>query len=117
MDHPSYNAIRMKVTTIENVIQSENVYKYIEWQKNTTKKVLDFSNKYRLKDAELMKKISNGDKKTVALKLKAEEVETELYNITDDPYEMDNLLYYKPEKYKILSLQLKSAMRDIILKK
>jgi N-acetylglucosamine-6-sulfatase len=117
MDHPSYNAIRMKVTTIENVIQSENVYKYIEWQKNTTKKVLDFSNKYRLKDAELMKKISNGDKKTVALKLKAEEVETELYNITDDPYEMDNLLYYKPEKYKTLSLQLKSVMRDIILKK
>ena len=117
LDHPTYNAIRMKVTTIENGIQKENVYKYIEWQKNTSKKVLDFSNKYRMKDVELMKKIADGDEKTLALKLKAETVETELYNLTEDPYEMDNLLYYKPEEYKSLSLQLKSAMREIILKK
>ena len=49
--------------------------------------------------------------------MKAEEVETELYNLTDDPYEMDNLLYYKPEEYKDMAMQLKLAMREIILKK
>ncbi len=116
MDHPTYNALRMKVTIIENGIQNENTYKYIEWQKNTSKKVLEFSNKFRMKDVELLKKIAVGDEKTLALKLKAEAVETELYNLKEDPYEMDNLLYYKPEEYKTLTLQLKSAMRDIILK-
>jgi hypothetical protein len=70
-----------------------------------------------MKDAELMKKIASGDEKTILLKLKAEEVETELYNLTEDPYEMDNLLYYKPEEFKSLSLQLKSVMREIIFKK
>jgi hypothetical protein len=114
MDHPTYNALRIKVTTLEKGIQ--NVYKYIEWQKNTSKKVLGFSNKYRMKDKELMKKIADGDEKTLALKLKAEEVETELYNLTEDPYEMDNLLYYKPAEYKELIQQLKLTMRDIILK-
>lgn len=117
MDHPTYNAIRMKVTTTENGVQKVNVYKYIEWQKNTGKKILNFSNLYRDKDPELMKKIATGDKKIVALKVKAEEVETELYNLTDDPYEMDNLLYYKPEEYKDMAMQLKLAMREIILKK
>ncbi len=117
MDHPTYNALRIKVITLENGIQNENVYKFIEWQKNTTKKVLEFSNRFRMKDTELMKKIAEGDEKTLALKTKAEEVETELYNLTEDPYEMDNLLYYKPEVYKALSLQLKSVMREIILNK
>jgi predicted ATPase len=117
MDHPTYNALRIKVITLENGIQNENVYKFIEWQKNTTKKVLEFSNRFRMKDTELMKKIAEGDEKTLDLKTKAEEVETELYNLTEDPYEMDNLLYYKPEVYKALSLQLKSVMREIILNK
>ncbi|MBK8351593.1 MAG: sulfatase-like hydrolase/transferase [Saprospirales bacterium] len=115
--HPSYNAIRMKVTTIENGVEKATIYKYIEWQKNTSKKILDFSNKYRMKDAELMKKIAENDEKTMALKLKAEEVETELYNLTEDPYEMDNLLYYKPKEYNDLAQQLKFAMREIILKR
>lgn len=117
LDHPSYNAIRMKVTTIENGVEKATIYKYIEWQKNTSKKILDFSNKYRMKDAELMKKIAENDEKTMALKLKAEEVETELYNLTEDPYEMDNLLYYKPKEYNDLAQQLKFAMREIILKR
>ena len=116
MDHPTYNAIRMKVTAIENGAQKETTYKYIEWQKNTSKKVLDFSNKYRMKNPELMSRISSGNKKTLELKLKAEEVETELYDLTVDPFEMDNLLYYKPDKFKELAAQLKSAMRKIILK-
>jgi hypothetical protein len=116
MDHPTYNAIRMKVTAIENGAEKKTTYKYIEWQKNTSKRVLDFSNKYRMKNAELMSRISSGNKKTLQLKSKAEEVETELYNLTTDPYEMDNLLYYKPDEFKELAAQLKSAMRKIILK-
>ncbi len=117
MDHPTYNAIRMKVRSAENGIQKETIYKYIEWQKNTNKKVLNFSNKFRLKDPELMRMISAGDIKTLKLKAKAEEVETELYNLTEDPYEMDNLLYYKPVENKELAAQLKSAMLEISIKK
>lgn len=117
MDHPTYNAIRMKVKTTSNGVQKENTYKYIEWQNNTNKKVLDFCNKLRMKDPELMLKISSGDKKTMQLKSMAEEVETELYDLTTDPYEMDNLLYYKPDDYKELAAQLKSAMLEIIAKK
>ncbi len=118
MDHPTYNAIRMKLTAIENGAQKETTYyKYIEWQKNTSKKVLDFSNKFRLKDPKIMGLIASGDKKTLKLKAQAEEVETELYDLTIDPYEMDNLLYYKPDGYKELAVQLKSAMLEIIMKK
>lgn len=116
MDHPTYNAIRIKVMSTLDGIQNQNIYKYIEWQKNTNKKVLDFSNKFRMKDSELMRKISSGDNKTLKLKSKAEEVETELYDLTADPYEMDNLLYYKPDDYKQLAAQLKSAMLKIIFK-
>lgn len=61
--------------------------------------------------------ISTGDKKTLKLKAKAEEVETELYDLTEDPNEMDNLLYYKLDVYKELAAQLKSAMLEIIIKK
>ena len=117
MDHPTYTAIRMKVTGIENGAQKETTYKYIEWQKNTTKKVLNFSNKFRMKDPEIMDLIASGDKKTLKLKAQSEEVETELYDLTVDPYEMDNLLYYKPDGYKELAVQLKSAMLEIIMKK
>jgi hypothetical protein len=116
MDHPTYNAIRMKVKTPSNGVQKEHTYKYIEWQKNTSKKVLDFSNQYRMKNPELMSRISSGNKKTMKLKTMAEEVETELYDLTTDPYEMDNLLYYKPDEYKELAAQLKSAMLEIIAK-
>jgi len=116
LDEPSYNAIRMKVKTEMNGISEERVYKYMEWQKNPTKKVLKFSDRYRQKDPELMAKIASGNKKTLALKAKAEEVETELYDLTEDPYELDNLLYYKPEEYKDLAWQLKMAMREIILR-
>jgi predicted nuclease of restriction endonuclease-like (RecB) superfamily len=70
-----------------------------------------------MKDPELMLKIISGDKKTMKLKSMAEEVETELYDLTTDPYEMDNLLYYKPDEYKELAAQLKSAMLEIIAKK
>lgn len=117
MDHPTYNAVRMKVTAIKNGSQKETIYKYIEWQKYTNKKILDFSNRFRLKDPELMLMISTGDKKTLKLKAKAEEVETELYDLTEDPNEMDNLLYYKLDVYKELAAQLKSAMLEIIIKK
>jgi hypothetical protein len=117
MDHPSYNAIRMKVTTTENGVATEHVFKYIEWQRHTSKKVLNFSDQFRSKDNTILQKINVGDAKTISLKLKSEEVETELYDITVDPYEMDNLLYYQPEQYKSLALQLKTAMRTIILKK
>ena len=72
---------------------------------------------FRSKDPVILQNIAAADKKTLALKDKAAEVETELYDLTEDPYEMDNLLYYKPEEYKSLASQLKLAMRDIILKK
>jgi hypothetical protein len=70
-----------------------------------------------MKDLEIMDLIASGDKKTLKLKAQAEEVETELYDLTVDPYEMDNLLYYKPDGYKELAVQLKSAMLEIIMKK
>jgi|GEM_PF-1035802 len=117
LDHPTYNAIRMKVTTTENGKPKEQVFKYIEWQQNCKRKVLHFSNKFRNKDPELMAKIAAGDKKILKLKALAEEVETELYNLTEDPYEMDNLLYYKPAEYKEIASQLKQAMTEIVSKK
>lgn len=117
LDQPTYNAIRMKVMVEKDGKLIEQVFKYIEWQRYPTRKIVRFSNKLRNKNPELMLKLASGNKKALKMKAKAEEVETELYNITDDPYEMDNLLYYKPLEYKDIALQLKQAMTDIIQKK
>jgi arylsulfatase A-like enzyme len=116
LDHPSYNAIRMKTGTAGSGEKTEKVYKYIEWQRYWDKKTLRFSDQYRLKDPRLMAKLRSGNKKAWRLKARSEEVETELYDLTVDPYEMDNLLYYKPEEYRDLAATLKDAMRSIILK-
>ena len=62
-----------------------------------------------------MAKIDAGDKKAMKMKTLAQEVETELYDLTEDPYEMDNLLYYKPDEYKEIALKLKAAMQEIIV--
>lgn len=115
LDQPTYNAIRMKITTTENGVTKEQVFKYIEWQRNPTKKILRLSNKLRNKDPKLMAKIDAGDKKALKMKTLAQEVETELYDLTEDPYEMDNLLYYKPNEYKEIALKLKAAMQEIIV--
>ncbi len=114
LDQPTFNAIRMKMMVTVDGKQQEQIFKYIEWQKHPVRKVMKFSDKYRLHDPKLMAKVAQGGKKILKLKAKAEEVETELYNITEDPYEMDNLLYYKPEEYKDLAARLKAAMEEII---
>lgn len=116
LDHPTYNAIRMKVTITENGESKEQVFKYIEWQRNPKKKHLKFCDDFRSKDPVLLEKLASGNKKTLRLKRKSEEVECELYCLTNDPYEMDNLLYYQPDRYKVISLKLKTAMAEIIFK-
>ncbi|MES2620434.1 MAG: sulfatase-like hydrolase/transferase [Bacteroidota bacterium] len=108
LDRPSYNAIRM-ITDIEvDGIATKKTFKYIEWEKYYGMK--KFRNKLENKDPQLLAKIAAGNKHATKKKEKAEAVETELYNITDDPYEMDNLLYYQPERYKQLTKQMQARL-------
>lgn len=108
LDRPSYNAIRMLQETDVNGVKQKIVWKYIEWEKYHG--MLKFRKKLEDKDAKLLAKIEAGNKRIVKKMAKAKAVETELYNITEDPYEMDNLLYYQPEKYKQLAQQMKARL-------
>ena len=54
--------------------------------------------------------MSQSDKRILKKKAKVEARDTELYCITDDPYEMDNLLYYQPEKYQQLAKELQAKL-------
>jgi arylsulfatase A-like enzyme len=108
LDRPSYNAIRIIQDTMVNGVKQREVFKYIEWQKNYGMK--KFRGKLESQDPKLMEKISRSNERILKKKLKAEEIETELYNLTRDPYEMDNLLFYQPQQYQELAKQLQAAL-------
>lgn len=105
MDIPSYKGIRMKVG--EN--EGEKVYyKYIEFYRYP--KLRRWVDKLEKQDKALWAKLESGDKKTIKILKKALEKEVELYNLAEDPYEMDNLLYYEPEKYANLAEELRTEL-------
>lgn len=108
LDHPTFKAIRMKVEVEKEGTKQEQVFKYIEWEKYHGN--FKFRKKLEAGDPKLMAKIAAGKKRVVTKKEKAEALETELYNITEDPYEMDNLLYYLPEAYKAIAEQLRGQL-------
>lgn len=112
LDRPSYNAIRIIKEVEVNGVKTRKVFKYIEWEKNYG--MVKFRNKLANRDPKLLAKIAAGDKAVLKRKARAEAVETELYDITEDPYEMDNLLYYKPEEYKQLATELKQLLHNKI---
>lgn len=114
-DNPSYNAIRMIKDVEENGVKTEKVFIYIEWEKEFG--MVKFKSRLQNKDPKLMTKIEAGNKRLLKKKAKAEAIDTELYCITDDPYEMDNLLYYKPEQYKPMAEQMQKKLYLEINKK
>jgi hypothetical protein len=101
--------------TVVNGVKQKEIFKYIEWEKNYG--MVKFRHKLEIKQPKLMAKIASGNKRILRKKEKAEAVETELYNITTDPYEMDNLLYYRPEQYRQLAKQLQAALHQEISKR
>lgn len=107
MDIPSYTGIRKKVKMDNG---DEAYFKYIEYYKHTN--LRHWVDKLEEQDEELWAKLEKGDKKTFKKLKKALEKEVELYNLAEDPYEMDNLLYYEPEKYRELTEKLRTEMYD-----
>lgn len=107
-DNPTYNGIRMIKEVEVNGVKTQKVFKYIEWEKEYG--MLKFKRQLKNKDPKLMAKIESGDKRILKKKAKVEARDTELYCITDDPYEMDNLLYYQPEKYQQLAKELQAKL-------
>ncbi len=107
-DLPTYRAIRMKV--LQN--HSELIYKYIEWERYP--RYNHIREKLKAKDSVLMKKIAAGNKAVLKKVEHANAVERELYNISEDPYELDNLLYYQPGQYKELSEKLKKELEKML---
>ncbi|MDZ4846788.1 MAG: sulfatase-like hydrolase/transferase [Chitinophagales bacterium] len=108
LDHPTFKAIRMKVEVEKNGMKQEQVFKYIEWEKYHGD--FKFRKKLENKDPKLLARIATGNKKALKKKAKAEAIETELYNITEDPYEMDNLLYYLPDAHISIAEKLREKL-------
>jgi len=110
LDQPSFHAIRMIVPPGE-MDSVERIFKYIEWERYPGH--LRFRGK--LKHSEkTQQKIAGGNKRLNSKKTKMAAVYAELYDLTADPYEMDNLLYYLPEKYKPVADTMQAAMQEII---
>ena len=109
-DLPTYRAIRMK---IELESGQSKTFKYIEWMRFPRLNPI----KYRLQsnDPNLAKRIANDNPRTLRRMEKAQQVEKELYNISDDPYELDNLLYYNPEKYSEISERMSKELRHQLM--
>ncbi len=115
LDRPSYNAIRMIVEVEKNGQKVKQAFKYIEWEKNHG--MVKFRARLENKESALWAKINACNQRVLRKKEKAEAVETELYNLSTDPYEMDNLLYYLPEQYHQLAEQLRAKLHEDIAKK
>jgi len=108
-DHPTHRAIRMHAVADDN---SSKIYKYMEWERYP--KYQDLHRKIIAKDPKVMSKLEKGNKRFTRKAEKAQAVDKELYCITDDPYEMDNLLYYKPEQYNLLAERMKAEMNKML---
>jgi N-acetylglucosamine-6-sulfatase len=115
LDRPSYNAIRIMTEVEEDGVMTRKAFKYIEWEKYYGMK--RFRKKLENKDPRLLGKIAAGNTRLIKKKEKAEAVETELYNLSEDPYEMDNLLYYQPNLYRQLAKELQIKLRNEISKR
>ncbi|HLP52859.1 MAG TPA: sulfatase-like hydrolase/transferase [Chitinophagales bacterium] len=115
LDRPSYNAIRMVAEVEENGKRVQKTFKYIEWEKNYG--LVKLRKNLVNKNSKLWTRINAGNKTALRKKAKAEAVETELYDLTADPYEMDNLLYYLPAKYQQLAAEMKAKLHDTISQK
>lgn len=111
LDQPTFRAIRMKVKDDNN---EERVFKYIEWQRYPQ---LDkFRELLEKNDPEWKKKIESKNKRTLRKVAKAAITDKELYDVTNDPYELDNLLYYKPDEYKKTAELLKNELYQMMKK-
>lgn len=108
LDRPTYNAIRMMADVEAQGVATRKTFKYIEWEKYYGMK--NFRKKLETKKPKLLAKIAAGNRRVIKKKEKAEAVETELYNISDDPHEMDNLLYYQPQLYHQLAKQMQAKL-------
>jgi arylsulfatase A-like enzyme len=108
-DHPTHRAIRMHAVDNDN---SSKVYKYMEFERYP--KYQDLHRKIIAKDPKVLRKLEKGKKHFISKTEKAKAVDKELYCITDDPYEMDNLLYYQPEQYKLLAEKMKAEMEKML---
>ncbi|HLP19867.1 MAG TPA: hypothetical protein VK174_06175, partial [Chitinophagales bacterium] len=115
LDRPSYNAIRMVAEVEDNGKKVQKAFKYIEWEKNYG--LVKLRAKLEDKKSKLWAKINASNKTALRKKAKAEAVETELYDLTADPYEMDNLLYYLPAQYQQLAAEMKAKLHDTISQK
>lgn len=112
LDHPTFNAIRMKMDVEENGMKKQNIFKYIEWEKYHGH--FRFRKKLENNDPKLMAKLESGNKRITRKKEKLEAIEEELYNLTDDPYELDNLLYYLPNDYKSIAEKMRNKLYEEI---
>ena len=111
LDQPAFRAIRMKM---KDDNKEERIFKYIEWQRYPQ---LDkFRELLENNDPELKKKLEAKNKRTLQKVTKAGKTDIELYDITNDPYEMDNLLYYKPDEYKNIAELLKNELYQLMKK-
>jgi len=109
-DLPTYRAIRMQLPKENGEI---NTFKYVEWMRYPKLNPI----KYRLQsnDPKIVRRLKNDNPRTLRRIEKAQTVEKELYNISEDPYELDNLLYYQPEKYSKIAERMSEAMRMMLL--
>ncbi|HXH19478.1 MAG TPA: sulfatase [Chitinophagales bacterium] len=110
-DLPSYRSIRM-VIPMEN--DQFKTFKYIEWMRYPRLNPIKY--RFEQNDRNLMRRISNENPRTLRRIERTTLVESELYNISDDPYEMDNLLYYQPQKYETLAGELRKAMKELLVR-
>lgn len=105
-DIPAYKAIRIQ---LEDTFLQTKIYKYIEWIRFPRLNQL----RWRYTQAgTFAPHYLPPKRKRMERKLhKSFTIEKELYDLTNDPYELDNLLYYDPEKYQplvdILSRELR----------
>jgi arylsulfatase A-like enzyme len=108
-DLPTYHAVRMKVTGAGG---KEVVYKYIEWERYPG--MWRLREKLNANNPGLQKRIAKGKPALLKRIEKVKATENELYNLTDDPYELDNLLYYQPEQHKEIAATLKIELEKMM---
>jgi N-acetylglucosamine-6-sulfatase len=96
LDYPPYHAIIKKIKQSDDSVRT---YKYIEW--------ISKPGKYRRK---MRKAKSPEEKWEIRESFKKE---TELYFLEEDPFELDNLLYYKPDEYEKTAKQLKAEINKM----
>jgi hypothetical protein len=112
LDTPTYEAIRVRRTEWSQGSPIEKTYLYVRWEKPLTDPF--FQRRLRKERRFLQRRLERNRPLARWRHARATQLDYELYDISEDPYQLNNLLYYAPEVHASLVAELEEELDALV---